>query len=289
VARVTLILLASCIGFGARASSAQVARRNVYVTRVQGEWTVVGATDPLQALDPVSRSARLSCKPCDHARLVLRDPNSLRTTTLSCKSGGTCPAEVAVADHRFEAGASIPRAARRGLFVRLGEEGFAPRVKQIGARGDERDVGLLVLPVDGRAIDVTPLASRLPPASGRYVVRFCRLEGGTDEELDDCLESRVIRTGDCDVTPVAPCAPGFVGETPAAVRIDVYVRERTMLSSVSAANGFGVLVPTALAPRAMTAVAALVRELAAVEAHVEPEELRALRAAAALDLAAALR
>lgn len=293
VTRGALGLIAAVLGC-ARLATAQApgAGGSLYVAQMVGRWQVDSATRPLRHLDAVSATARL--RPVDTGavsrgyRLVLRDPGTLRTYTFTCAAARQCDRARAVRELR-SAGSAIPGSRRTGaLFLQLGgNEELRNRVDLLGARGDDRDWGLQVLVVHEGVIDAAPLALRAGTES-RLVARFCALQGGSADAAEECRRGRDIMQSDCRLGQDRRCAWSPSAPLPAAVRLDVYRREVSMLSSLALAHGVAVIVAASDAQAATDLAMVMSHELTELRAHVSPEELRGLYAAAAVEVARAV-
>ena len=258
---------------------ARAQERSLYVARVSGEWVAVAGGDsvPLAALSRVSSQALVRYVGADpRARgglLVVRDPRTLGKATLRCGPATHCESPADVARLRFETSSGAD-ARTTAIATRLGEqESLRERIRLVGARGGERDLGLVML-VSGDA-DLSGLAAQLAaPAS--LVARFCTLEQGTAD--DDCLLSRRPLTEDCPLSSVR-CAL-----RPGAYRVDVFARERSMLGTLAVAAGVAVVVEPARRDAVEARRRALWGALSAMRSEFGDDEWRGLLGSAAIGL-----
>jgi hypothetical protein len=123
-------------------------------------------------------------------------------------------------------------------------------------------------------------------SSEGLVAKFCPLAGGSDDEFESCVEDREIRPDDCALARDSGCVPPDFSKGPVAVRLDVYAHERSMLSTLAIASGFAVLVPSNDLASLATQRKQIISMLDSLGSELGAAELRALKAAAALELAA---
>lgn len=261
-----------------------VAKGGRWVERYEGRLTV------LDILSGVAPSATLELEDGEGAAtdttnfIVLRNPRTLGKATIICSPASPCRGPLDVSRLRFPR--SGPEASRQveAMYTDLGaNQLLRSRIRLVGARGYERELGVLVLGRQATGIDLTDLLSRFrEPASG-LVARFCSLTHGND--ADDCIDSRMMRVGDCALTD-AVCA-GALSE--GVYRVDVYVRERRMLGSVATSAGFAAVVPASRVPVATAKRDSLMHALSSIRKELTAEEARGLAAAAARSVGAVER
>jgi hypothetical protein len=274
------------------ASAQQDAPRNLYVIEIAGTWTAtVGSqTLALKPLTPVSTAARLRLASGDQsaARIVLRDPRTLFLRRRLCTTAKPCSGQtitVAQLDTVKTGLAATAQAA--GLYADLGERAqLGDRVRLVGARGNERDIGIAIVPIEGARMDVREILHRIQQPPVRLVVRFCSLSDANAED-NECIESRRIAAGDCDLSASHCELPAGAGV--GAYRVDVYARERAMLGSVSIASGFAAVVPAASRDAARGTRDDLATTLTKLAPGLLAEELRGLSAAATFAVAGVKR
>ncbi|MGQ0650620.1 MAG: hypothetical protein ACT4P7_24025 [Gemmatimonadaceae bacterium] len=280
-------LVLTVIGVAAGFPGASIAQgRYLYVADVSGEWVALSGRDSTQ-LDVLARlpsSARIryvGADPRDEsASLVLRDPRTLARATVRCGARARCQEPVDVAALRFSQNHAASRAQAAGLYARLGDqESLRHRIRLVGARSEDRDLGLLVLAVDDSGLDLTGLISAAPPTAANLIARFCDLNETAIE--DDCLTSRRQRPADCLLSH--PRCRGTL--RPGAYRVDLFARERAMLATVPVAAGFAVLVSADRRIETVTRRDAALGPLVAVRSEFTGEEWRGLVAAVAVGLA----
>ncbi len=243
---------------------------NLYVVRSVGDWVAFDTT-PARPLGPLSRVAPdaqvglRSPKSIDTAyTLVLRDPRSLRTAQWSCKPVAQCLARRQASQLTLAgpAPAVSPRAS--GLFVHLADDAEArARVRLVGARGVQDDLGLIVLASDS-AIATDSIIARVTGDREGLVLRICPIAGDTG--------------GDCD---------GHVPRVsrPTAVTVGVYRRSGQRLSGPPVATGVAIVTPRDARADIAALTAEYWRDLLAIRASVTRDEFRALTLAAALEIA----
>lgn len=265
-----------------------------YVADVVGEWEEESedgkATTSLTPLARVRPAARVRyAGPRDGepgALLILRDPRSLGKATLRCDAGRSCSTPFELVKLRFERrGAPVP-AGTGALYGAVAErDAMRGRIRLVGARADAGASGLdadvLVLASERGSVDLSALRSAVAP-SGGWVARFCSLAPEVD--VDECLATRRILPADCE-SSATKCTPGVEG----AVRIDVFTRERSMLSSLPIASGFAVLVPPQAQRAALAERDRLLAPIRSERSATGVEEWRALLAAAAMAVERASR
>lgn len=294
--RYPLLLLASAValdGAADRVAGAQDRARFLYVAEVAGPWRALSATQPvpLRALMRVAADARLQLDAQGQAAqqdtsffIVLRDPRTLARHVRRCSAAQPCSGEIPVAQLSVVR-TGIARAARTAeLYADLGSrDEIRERIRLVGARGSERDVGVVVLTREGSLVDVAPLVRALKRPADGLVARFCSL---TDADVDpnECLESRRRLPADCDLSATA-CELRAAG----GYRIDIYARERSMLGSVAVASGFAAVVAPAGRGAAVAQRDSLARSLASLESELSEDERRGLSAAATLAIAGVRR
>lgn len=271
------------------------AGESFYVAELVGAWQVEGASRPLRPLERVSSTSRIG--PVDPGnieerhRLVLRNTRTARTVTWRCTPVARCRATRAV--YELEPGPAPTRGAR--LFVQLGgNDELRGRVELLGARGNEQVwPPVLVLVGDGAHVDAGQLAALLNVRHGGgsilvdsgLVIRLCALEGAPPADAQDCRLDRDLLPTDCFVGSVRCPRAESPTDAVVPVRVDVYRRERRMLSSVAIAHGTAVIVPRRAAEQAQRLASDLGRELGALRNEVSTEEFRGLQAAAAVEIA----
>lgn len=259
--------------------------RNLYVIEISGTWTASAAKDNLKLFTPVSTSARLRLTAGDPytSRIVLRDPRTLSKHTRECSSAKPCDGLMAVSDIKPEPTGLAATAKAAGLYADLGERSqLRDRVRLVGARGTERDIGIVVLTREGVRVEVREITARVQQPTDRLVARFCSLSDANLDE-NECIESRRRAPSDCDLT--APHCELPAGDSVGAYRVDVYVRERSMLGSVAVASGFAAVVPIAARDSAAATRDELAQIISELAAGLLAEELRGLTAAATLTVA----
>ena len=270
----------------------QESPRTLYVIEIEGSWSaLVGSrTIDLKTLTPVSTAAQLRLVSGDQSRakIVLRDPRTLFRYYRHCTPTSRCGGQpIAVSELATEKTGLAASAQAAGLYADLGERKLlGDRVRLVGARGNERDIGIVIVTRDGGRIDMREIVARIQQPPERLVARFCSL---SDPNLDanDCIESRRRAAGDCDLA-AASCEVSAT-DSVGAYRVDVYVRERAMLGSLSVASGFAAIVPSASRDTATAVRDGLAQTLRQLAPGLIPEELRALAAAATFAVAAVKR
>ena len=289
VARTLLII----VGVSLSTAHAQEPAKRLYVVRAVGDWVLFDGGKPLQLrpLDPVLPTALIGIRPgaivdTGHA-LVLRDPRSLRTATWKCNPVGRCRIAQRVSRLTFT-GASLPTSKRTGaLFVHLGESrDERSRVKLVGARGAEQDMGLVLLFAHSDTIDRELLISRAGNESSQSVARICPLQPSAEGTRGACELARDIGKYDCDLNSKAQCDLSGIFRKESAVSIQIFSRVGSVIARDPSALGFGVV---ALSQRNKSCLMRLreayARDLGALETSVSMEEFRALEAAAAAEIA----
>ncbi|MGQ0764853.1 MAG: hypothetical protein ACT4OZ_04215 [Gemmatimonadota bacterium] len=275
-------------------NEAPIQGHHYYVADVVGDWEVLGeqggaATNlgPLAKLRPTARVRYTGPRDAEAtALLVIRDPRSLGKATIRCSGGTSCSRPLELVKVRFERrGAAVP-AGTGALYAAVAErDAMRQRIRLVGARGQGTTAGLdadvLVMVDDRGSVDLAALRSAIAP-SGGWVARFCTLAAGAD--ADECLASRRLLATDCE-SAAPKCTPGVTG----AVRVDVFIRERAMLSSVAIASGFAVLVPAGEQRAAMAERDRLLSPIRPERGTMSAEEWRALLAAAAMAVESASR
>jgi hypothetical protein len=266
------------------AAGLQAPERPMYVVDLEGSWRDSSGA-PLKKGSPLAASALLkppvSAGPGDF--IVIRDGRTMGAARLHCDQG-QCNGATRVNTMRWSSSARLARLQRADpsrVVKALGAVDLR-RVRVAGARADDRELGLVVLPIAGDSLDISALVGRHANPAKQLVARFCALTGTSDDAAESCLEDRDIKPGDCPVTGRSRCAlPSGVR----AVRVDLYEKERTMLSTVAAASGFAVLVPPAEVAVVRSAAGHLLAALNDARPDLGAEEYQALLAAAALSLA----
>jgi hypothetical protein len=265
------------------AAQQDTAAVNRYVVRSVGDWVAFEkdtarppgslsrvAKDILRPLGPLSRVAPdtrvglRSTKSIDTAyTLVLRDPRSLRTAQWSCKPVAQCLARRPASQLTLVGPALAASPRTSGLFVHLADDAEArARVRLVGARGVQDDLGLIVLTTDSSATD--SILARVTGEREDLVVRICPIAGDAG--------------GDCGGHD--PRA-----SHPTAVTVAVYRRSGQRLSGPPLATGVAIVTPR----DAQAAIAGLTadywRDLLAIRPSVTRDEFRGLTLAAALEIA----
>jgi hypothetical protein len=279
-----MLCASATLALGSTSTGAVAQERHYYVAEISGAWQAVSIGAPLD-LAPLGRipstaKVRYTGNAADGASayLILRDPRTLGKARLRCDATMQCAQPTAIAQVRFERSAAVPGRAVGALYATIGErENLRERLRLVGARSDDRALAVVVLPLASGRVDLVPLTRELDrPASG-LVARFCALSG---EAFDECLNSRRLLSSDCPLD--GPCA---AQRTPGAFRVDVFKKERTMLSTMAVASGFAVVVRRDQADIATAEHAALVAPLLKARSEFSDDEWRALLAAAALKIA----
>jgi hypothetical protein len=293
-----LRLIFTCAAAALLASPSAVARaqsdgpRNLYVIEIEGTWTAsIGSqTITLKALAPVSSAARLQLSAGDQSdsKIVLRDPRTLFLRRRLCTTAKPCGGQpIAVTQLETVKTGLAATAQAAGLYADLGERAqLRDRVRLVGARSTERDIGIVIVTRDGARIDLREILARVQQPADRLVARFCSL---TDPNIDEteCIESRRRAPADCDLTS-SQCELA-AGDGVGAYRVDVYVRERSMLGSLAVASGFAAVVPVATRDAASTRRDELTQTLKQLAQGLNAEELRAVSAAATFSVAGVKR
>lgn len=267
---------------------AQVASH--YAVKVSGTWVQHSGsgTKPLVSLGRVAANATLELTQGSATDTTLffsiRNPRTLGLATLRCGVETPCRGRIAVSALKFER--SGPEGGRvvEGLYHDLGsDEALRSRIRLVGARGDGREFGILVLALKDGAIDLSELRQRAGAGASAAVVRFCNLDA--DSGWEDCLESRQLLPGDCSLEANS-CT---VNLAPGAYRADLYDRDRRMLRSVPRGVGFAAIVAPNKLDAAVVARDSVEGTLLRIGKSLSPEELRALQGAAVRSLAASSR
>lgn len=289
--RATVVLAAIVLAMARL--GAQEEHGRIYVVTLSGSWSA-GTGKPLRETSVIPAGVEEIARDAEYGSetdsLVLRDSRTLGLATIRCSPEARCRRPVRVASLQFitsPAVARLPRAASQRLFVRLGGDDLGGRARLAGARGTARTLGLLLLPVRGSEVDLGEVRSALAGESSEgLVVKLCPLARGSDDDFESCVDDREIHPDDCALARAAGCTRTGVSKEPMAMRLDIYARERSMLSTLAVASGFAVLVP----PDDVTSVAArrkqMMTMLDSIHSELGAAELRALKAAAALELAA---
>jgi len=263
---------------------------NLYVVRSVGDW-VAFDTNPVRPLGPLSRVAPdtrvglRSTKSIDTAyALVLRDPRSLRIAQWSCKPVAQCLVR-RQASQLTLAGPGLAASPRTsGLFVHLADdaEGRA-RVRLVGARGVQDDLGLIVLTSDSSAIATDSIVARVTGEREGLVLRICPIAGDAGADCDSA-DAHTVRADDCSLDGAARCRVALESR-PTAVTVVVYRRSGQRLPGPPVATAVAIVAPR----NVRAAIAALTtdywRDLLAIRASVTRDEFRALTVAAALEIA----
>ncbi len=287
-----------------RSSSAQShAGKYMYVVKAVGDWVVVpqvmGAS--LAPLTHVALSARIGLRSTQRidpsAMLVLRDPISLRIATLRCKPISLCRVPRHVDQLTFATAAPPISAHSRALFARIGD-GMESRasVRQVGARGRAVDWGMMTLAVDSGVVGVDDLIARLGNDRTGLTLRLCALSASSGRDNDPCQNTTQTRAADCELDRSTPCPYALDATSPAialsaisptAVSITILARRGANGASQPMATAVGVVSGRGEYDAIAAEVAHYWRDLRAVRDHLSDEELRALSAAASLDVARA--
>lgn len=263
----------------------------VYVSKVVGEWVATDSSPAaIHVLDRVRISATIGVKAPERATtsysLVLRDPRTLRTATLSCDPTVRCRTAHHVSQLSFTGPAieTTPRTSR--LFVHVAEDEEARgRVKLLGARGGGRDWGLMVLEVRSGNLDLSPLIERIGAVQSELVVRLCALSGRGAAGGDQCEESATEGPKDCPIDPAVACPMGIAWNVVRPVTAVVFERDGKSLSSLPVGFAAAVVASEAKAKEVRALASRYEHDLAALEGYVSGDELGALERAAAVDIA----
>lgn len=263
----------------------QDSQRFLYVVKMTGKWKASsGATfADLKLLARVRSDAKLQlAEPGgEMSSIMLRDPRTLATRSLECTPDRRC-GETAIAVATLPTvGSRLAKTANvEELYTDLGQrEEIRDRIRLVGARGTDRELGITLLGRSGTRVDLREIIERVKHPTDRLVARFCSLTDA-DSESDDCLESRSLLPNDCSLA-TASCDVKAVG----AYRVDVYTRERSMLSSVVLASGFAAIVPASSLSAAAVKRDALASALEGLAPALGDDERRGLAAAATLAVA----
>jgi len=285
---ITRRALMACVVSAAVACDAVAQARKppayLYVAEVHGTWVAQTGSNSvaLQPLVRVSSAARF--RPTgdqSQAVLVLRDPASLTRFQRRCAEK-SCQTPLSFADFDIVRTALATKVTVDQLYADLGERAeIRERIRLVGARGNDRDLGIVVLTRSAARVDLSEIAQKLDQPRDRLVARFCNLSAASAES-DDCIEARTRMPGDCDLASQF-CEVSGTGS--AAYRVDVYVRERAMLGSVAVASGFAAIVPAADRERALTTRDALAKQLKQAAPALVDDEIRGLSAAATFAVA----
>lgn len=251
--------------------------RSLYVVQVVGPWVAVQGRDTIElaALSRVPGEATIAYVGDDpqdpKASIILRDPRTLGKAQWQCGKQVRCDRGIAVSQLRFAVASSVGRAAATELATRLGDqESLRERIRLVGARAEARDAGLVVL---STTPNLSVLTTGTDPAG--LIARFCGLQSGSGD--DPCLTDRRLLPNDCPVAAPCTLAPG-------AYRVDLYRKERSMLSTVAVVGGVAVVVPEARKPAVEREVARLLASLRPVRAEFGDDEWRGLLGSIAVGL-----
>jgi len=244
---------------------------NRYVVRSVGDW-VAFEKDAMRPLGPLSRVAPdtpvglRSTKSIDTAyTLVLRDPRSLLTAQWSCKPVALCLARRPASQLTLGGPALAASPRTSGLFVHLADDAETrARVRLVGARGAQDDLGLIVLTSDSSGIATDSILARVTGEREDLVVRICPIAGDAG--------------GDCGGHD--PRA-----RNPTAVTVAVYRRSGQRLSGPPLATGVAIVAPRDTRAAIAALTADYWRDLLAIRTSVTRDEFRALTLAAALEIA----
>ncbi|MGQ0642727.1 MAG: hypothetical protein ACT4P6_18440 [Gemmatimonadaceae bacterium] len=280
----TIALLVAPLAPNATAEG-QESERFLYVVKMTGKWRALtgSASADLKLLGRVRTDARLQLDEADGevSSIVLRDPRTLATRSLECSAERPCGStSIPVSGLRPVVSGISRNAITDALYADLGEsEKIRDRIRLVGARGSDRDIGILLLAYSGARVDIREISAKVNQPAERLVVRFCSL---TDDagDIGDCLESRALMPNDCHAASRS-CDVKNAG----AYRVDVYMRERSMLGSVTLASGFAALVPVRALTTASATRDSLINALDALTPALGDDERRALSAAATLAIA----
>jgi hypothetical protein len=261
----------------------------VYVSKVVGQWVLVDSGRTIHVLDRVPLSASVAVRTPDSATkaysLVLRDPRTLKTATLSCDPTVRCRASRHVSGLAF-AGSAIETTARTGrLFVHLAEGDEARgRVALLGARGGGRDWGLIVLTVHSGRLDLSPLKERIGAVQSELVVRRCALDGpvGTGQRCEDAAS---VGASECAIESAASCPMDGAGTAVRPFKLVVFERDGTTLSTLPVGFATAVVASEAQSKRIMKLAGGYARDLAALRSKVSKDEFEVLEQAAAVAIA----
>ena len=259
----------------------------VVVARISGQWVVEGdaGEDTLRSA-LVTIPARATVRPVATPggatpRLKLRDSTSA-VDSVVCLPASRCAGGVRLDTLTF--GAGRLRGEGPKLYHEFSALGRRPALRILGSRGGDGVLPLLVLARTDSAIDLAAAVAAATAAGtrGPLVVRLCALDA-SDADARACLTDRRPRPDDCALDGVCSAA----GRVPGAFRVELFVRESTMLGAVPVLSGFAAVVVPARAAAAERARVDLTRLLDQAQEELSAEEYAGLLAAAAMRVAAA--
>jgi hypothetical protein len=271
-------------------SSPSAQERRLYVADVVGVWEVTLSGASPTRLMPLTRvpeggAVRYAGDSAEapSALLVVRDARTLEKARVRCSTSKACAQPLPVVQLPFVRATVAPNAATGALYATTGErDAFREKLRIVGARGDDRQLAATIVVLSDGGLDVGSIARELGRPGAGLVARFCALTGTMPEE---CLESRRPLATDCPLD-----TPRCHGVSAAgAYRVDVYAKERTLLSSVAVASGFGIVVAPSQLASATAERDALVAPLLRGRAEFGDDEWRALLAAVAITVASGER
>jgi len=286
------------------AAQQDTAAVNRYVVRSVGDWVafekdtarqsgsvsrvakdILRPLGPLSLVAPDTRVGLRSTKSIDTAyTLVLRDPRSLRTAQWSCKPVAQCLAQRPASQLTLVGPALAASPRTSGLFVHLADDAEArARVRLVGARGVQDDLGLTVLTSDSSTIATDSIVARLTGDREGLVLRICSITGDAGGDCDG-TDARGLRADDCQLDSSAHCHVARDGR-PTAVTVAVYRRNGQRLTGPPLATGVAIVTPRDTRAAIAAATADYWRDLLAIRASVTRDEFRALTLAAALEIA----
>jgi hypothetical protein len=271
-------------------ASAAAQEPYVYVAKIVGNWVVADKSQGgIRVLDRVPVSATIGVRAADSVTkaytLVLRDPRTLKTATLSCDPTVRCRASRRVSALSFT-GPAIATTPRTGqLFVHVAEGDEARgRVTLLGARGGGQDWGLVVLGVDSGRIDLAPLRDRIGAVQSQLVVRLC-LVGGAADVGGECQRGTTARPGDCALDTAAACPASANGNATRPATLVVFERDGPSLGSAPVGFAMAVIASPAQFKQSVALAGDYARDLAALQDRVSKEEFESLELAAAAAIA----
>lgn len=264
----------------------------LYVVSTTGDWVVVGDSTKrtLQALDRVPVTARIAIRPGARVdttyAVVLRNPQSLRIASWECKPATRCRQALLVSRLPLTGGSLATSRRTGGLFIHIGETNDErSRIKIVGARGEERDWGLVALLRDSGVIDVAPLTSKMATDDGQMTARFCEMVVPDDKSADDCRHPNDVSTNSCELGSKRACRNPLTERNTVPVDIRIHNRVDDDIAIEPAVRAFGVISSRRTFACSQKLLADYSSDLASLRGALTDAEFRALERAAAAAVA----